>query len=124
MKQLQKVLAFVALSTAFAIQADEHKKGYQNQIADICEISNGKNIKFVVSCQSEDPICNYAPESYEESLQNSIHRFYMPMTTVASEVSAPFDLHEDEHGVEFVIEAQSVQKIISGSKILLIVAMS
>ena len=111
------VCLFVS-SRAFAVSASD---GYQNKVVDIQEISTVTGFKYIISCEHDDPICSYAPESYLESQNAGVHRFFMPMTTVLADLSSSLDLYESDQGVEFMLTGNSIQKIISGNKILLVV---
>lgn len=119
MRYIKLLALYVFCSFAMTDQLYSQEKGYQNQILEIYELTTGSGTKFILNCEYDDPICNYAPESYTESQDDMIHRFFMPMTTMALGLAPSFELYECDQGVELVIEGSSIQKIISGNKIVI-----
>jgi len=105
------------------MMADEvSEQGYHNKIVDIQEIVTPSGSNFVITCEQDEPVCNYAPETYQESLDKNIYRFFMPMTTLSEGIASDLEVQEFDGGVELVMYAKDVHKVISGNRILITVS--
>lgn len=94
---------------------------YSNKILHCHEISMGSSSKIVLSCQHDDPICYYDPDSYQAAVESVEHRFFMPKMSIEDGVDLPCQTEIYDEGVEVVFYGKDVQKIVGGDKILFVV---
>lgn len=99
--------------------SDIHDKGYQNKITAIQEIATVSGTNVIISFEHDDPVCSYAPASYQESIDDEVSRFFMPRTVIAEGVTTSLDLEQFDHGVQLVLLGRLVQKFIGGKNILI-----
>lgn len=76
---------FVTIAfAAIGLQAtDVEMRSYKNEVTEIKEIAGVTNYTLALSCSQQNPIVSYVPESYQESQNNEIHRYFLPNTTLA-----------------------------------------
>lgn len=60
---------------------------YVNQVTEIEEFAGATNYTLVLRCQQEHPIVTYAPTSFAQSQDNSIHRYILPNTTLCQDIN-------------------------------------
>ena len=95
---------------------------YSNKIVNCHEISTGNSCKIVLSCQHDDPICYYDPDSYQATVESTEHRFFMPKMSIEDGIDLPCQTEVYDEGVEVILHGKDVQKIVGGDKILFVVA--
>lgn len=95
--------------------------GYENTIVAIDEFATSSGHKIIFRFEQDDPVCTYTPQSFVESVDNTMYRVFMPRTKLAEGVSSSCDLQESEQGIELVLHGISFKKIISGNVVLFII---
>lgn len=105
--------------------------GYENKILAIEEFDTPTSTKIMISFEHQNPICVYSPETFQESLDDTVYRAFMPKTDVASDVTCcvahdegsdqAFDCDQSDAGVELILYGDSIQKFIEKDHILFIV---
>lgn len=135
-----KGMAYVCLFSIFkAISSDFdlEDKGYENQILAIEEFDNSSSTKIVISFEHSNPICAYSPENFQESIDDTVYRAFMPKTTVASNVACSargndddeldefatnsFDCDNSDAGVELLLQGESIEKFLGQHSVVFIV---
>lgn len=98
---------------------------YENQITAIDQLDTVSGQKIIVHFSHTNPICAYAPKNYEESLDDTISRNYLPKTTISDGVEIANNddvlVDSDEEGVEIVVRGKSIQKIVGEQRVFFIV---
>lgn len=95
--------------------------GYENKITEIHELDTGSGHKYVVRFANTGPICTYAPESFAESMDDTVYRAFMPNTDIADSIETSLDIDNDETGTEIVFHGESIQKVVGNEHIIFIV---
>lgn len=83
--QAGKVMIGLLTIVSSLAQADSLRP-YQNQITGIQEIAGARNYTLILSCTNINPIVTYAPENFDDSQDDSIHRFLLPNTTILQDL--------------------------------------
>jgi hypothetical protein len=87
---------------------------YQNTITEIQEIHGATTYTLVLKCSNNEPIAVYAPANYQESLESSQIRIFMPNTILAEFVEPIAGTMEVmSSGVEILLFGKLVNKISS-----------
>lgn len=123
--KLIKGLALICVSGFFDIRSSDFEledPGYKNQILAIEEFDSPNSTKIMISFENQNPICTYSPENFQESLDDTVYRAFMPRTGIASGVgdgdeddidcdqAASFDLEQTDAGVELLLYGASIRK--------------
>lgn len=128
-------MAYLCLLSFFDAKSSDHEledQGYENQILAIEEFDTPSSTKIIISFEHENPICTYQPESFQESLDDTVYRAFMPRTTVASDViccsgnddefdSGSFDCQNDQDGVELLLQGESIKKFVGKDHVMFVV---
>lgn len=93
---------------------------YRNVITSIQEIHGHSTYSLAITTQVADPIINYAPSSYQESLEDAFYRAFMPNTSVADGVPNTSGVWKvTDQGVEIILLGKLKHKIITDNVALL-----
>lgn len=91
---------------------------YHNIITDIQDIQGATTYTLVITCTQLEPIAVYAPETYQESLNNQQVTIFMPNTTLAEGVEEiPGMVEVVSSGVTIFLAGKLKQKLIGNHKI-------
>lgn len=120
---MKKLLACM-IGITLVLQADEFHEGlsaYQNVITNIDYIFGKTRCTIVLHCSSLFPIINYAPLSYQDFIDATSIRLYLPQTTIECAFDESFgSIIQDGSGVEIVIFGNYIDKLVSHNSIAII----
>lgn len=130
-------MAYLCLLNFFdTISSDSEleDKGYENQILAIEEFDTPSSTKIIISFEHDNPICTYHPENFQESIDDTVYRAFMPRTTVAPDVicsagnddsqdadATSFDCQSDQDGVELLFQGESIKKFVGKDHVMFVV---
>jgi len=96
---------------------------YRNVVTNIQEIHGHATYSLAITTQQPDPIINYAPSSYKESMHDTVYRAYMPNTSVSDGITNTSGTWKaTDHGVEIVLPGKLKNKIITDKVVLLTIS--
>lgn len=95
---------------------------YQNKVVQVQEIHGATTYTIMLKCSSQEPIIVYAPASYQESLNSSQIRFFLPNTSFDENLENNLEsLKVMGNGIEILLFGDLVKKIVSDGIISLTV---
>jgi hypothetical protein len=98
---------------------------YQNKITQIQEIHGAKTYTLVLKCTQREPIAVYAPATYQESLDSSQIRIFLPNTVLAEGVEPIAGTMEVmSSGVEILLFGKLIKKSASDGLIFITIEVS
>lgn len=113
---------------------ESEDKGYENQILAIEEFDSASSKKIIISFEHSDPVCTYSPENFQESIDDTVYRAFMPKTTVgpnvvcatgsddeSGETTNSFDCCSDDAGVELLLQGESIKKFVGKDHVIFVV---
>jgi len=94
---------------------------YRNQIIQVRKIDGKKTYTVIITFENPAPILTYAPESFEESLDGSVYRCFMPNTTIAEslEQTMPVMMQQLESGVRYFLQGKLLKKVVGERTVLI-----
>lgn len=95
--------------------------GYQNKILTIDEFETPTAYKIVITFEQENPVCFYAPQNFEETLDDTIYRALMPRTTIAPDVQTSFEIDDVDGDIELLLSGVSIDKYIGNNHIIFVI---
>ena len=121
--KLRVTIIWVCLLGVFATKTsdfDIHDPGYQNSILKIEQFKTPTSCKIIMTFDQQNPIAVYSPENFEESIDDSVYRVFMPRTTVDQEIETDLDLAQTEQGIELVLSGRLIKKHMGDKHIIFI----
>ena len=86
-----KKIMHLFLSMFFCLHLGAHDvtvmPGYKNGIknVEVYESQSAAVIEFIFVDGGDDPVCNYVPISFEESIDDEVRRYHIPLTEINEE---------------------------------------
>ena len=124
MKNLRILLIMTVISFGYLFPGEELPQttlaSYSNKITGMVHSVSGKN--YVLTLQfDQDPICYYAPLSFEESKESQYKRYFLPRTRAANDFieDAIVKMNKSEGLFEKYIEIHKVTGDYPGLEILI-----
>lgn len=125
-------MSLLSISGLICSDIEQGAAGYENQIVAIEEFETPTATKIIVSFEHSSPVCVYSPENFQESVDDTVYRAFMPRTSVGSDVVCSigdddqegehvFDCDSDDAGVELVFYGESIKKIIGSHHVVFVV---
>lgn len=123
MKQRNILILLSLLGVAIDSVAAVTIAAYRNTIIALHQIDGHTTSTLVITTQSPDPIITYAPNSYQESLNDALYRAFMPNTIIADNIEIyPQAIRKTEHGVEILCQGKLLYKKVYDNVVMLTLA--
>jgi hypothetical protein len=98
---------------------------YQNKVTEIQEIHGATTYTLILKCSEREPIAVYAPASYEESLEPSQLRIFLPNSVLAEGVEPIAGIIEImSSGIEILLFGKLINKVASDGLIFITIEVS
>lgn len=95
--------------------------GYQNKILAIDEFETPTAYKIVITFEQENPVCFYAPQNFEESLDDTMYRALMPRTMIAPDLQTSLEIEVVDGNIELLLSGVSIYKYIGQKHIIFVI---
>ena len=122
MKNVYGIYLIFSSILFFSVSLFSMMPKYENIIYDIQEIHGATRYTIVLKCSEAEPIAVYAPATYQESLQDSKIRIFMPNSMLAQGVE-PLDgvLEVLASGIEILLFGKLLSKTSSNGLLFITV---
>lgn len=93
---------------------------YSNQITNVFCIDGQSRCIIRLDCTQSNPIVVYAPKTFQESQDDSIHRLVLPNTTISSDQSCACLKQKGKHA-QLLIVGEMLLKSVGKNQLVFIV---